>query len=46
MNAYNHPRGAICVERNVSGVVVWLALDNQANYREWVGCFSVVEVEA
>jgi len=24
----------------------WLALDNQANYREWVGCFSFTKRNA
>ena len=32
----------ICVERIVDGEVEWLPIDNQASYREWVGCFSLI----
>lgn len=31
-----------CVERSVAGKTVWLALENQASYREWVGVFTAL----
>jgi len=42
MNYMTHQRGTICVERKVQGTTMWLAIQNQANYREWVGCFSIL----
>jgi len=38
------PQGTICVERMVNGSPEWLALDNQESYREWEGCFSIVNL--
>lgn len=35
-------RGTICVERMVQGRLEWLPLLNQRQYREWVGCFSLI----
>jgi hypothetical protein len=35
-------RGVICVERIVCGKLEWLTLDNQRNYKEFSGCFSVL----
>ena len=43
MNYYNHPRGTICVERSVIDIgFVWLELYYQDEYKEWIGCFSVL----
>ena len=39
------PQGTICVERMVNGSLQWLALANQSAYREWAGCFSIINQE-
>ena len=39
------PQGTICVERMVNGNPEWLPLDNQNAYREWEGCFSIINQE-
>jgi len=36
-------KGTICVERMVRGQLEWLPLANQSTFREWVGCFSLLE---
>lgn len=36
-------KGTICVARSVSGEVQWLRLDPQWHYKEWSGCFSLIE---
>ena len=36
-------RGTICVERTVFGVPEWLPLAAQSSYREWTGCFSLIQ---
>lgn len=38
-----HPRGTICVLRQFQGSWMALAIP-QASYREWLGCFSLLEV--
>ena len=43
-NTYN--KGTICVERVVSGINQWLAINAQAFYSEWTGCFSVYDAQA
>lgn len=35
-------RGDICVAREVNGRWVVLRLERQRDYREWVGCFSII----
>ena len=35
-------RAVICVERIVNGEVKWLPLADQWAYREWIGCFSLL----
>lgn len=35
---------AVCVMRDFQGHAVPLKIEPQKNYREWVGCFSVIEV--
>lgn len=37
----NHARGTVCVLREVQGQLVALAIP-QNQYREWVGCFSII----
>ena len=34
----------ICVERSVAGTIEWLPLADQHQYREWIGCFSLIGV--
>jgi hypothetical protein len=38
-----HPQRTICVLRKYRGAWVALAIP-QASYREWLGCFSLLEV--
>jgi hypothetical protein len=42
-NFYNagHPRGTVCVLRQVQGVFNALAIP-QSHYKEWNGCFSIL----
>ena len=42
MNYKDFNRGTICVERSVMGQPWWLALVEQHQYKEWVGCFSIL----
>jgi hypothetical protein len=37
----NHASGTVCVLREVHGELVALAIP-QNQYREWVGCFSII----
>lgn len=38
----NVTRGDLCVIRRSNGSPEILKIDNQTQYKEWVGCFSIV----
>jgi len=42
VNYLDYQRGTICVERSWMGHPWWLALEEQHQYEEWVGCFSIL----
>ena len=41
VNIYDFPRGTICVLRSFGNLNIPLAIP-QAQYAEWVGCFSLL----
>ena len=41
-NGVRLKRGDVCVVRKVNGRWCVLRLKNQASFREWSGCFSII----
>lgn len=42
MNNLNLSPRTICVFRSVAGIQTICPLDNQRSYKEWEGCFSLI----